>query len=229
MTTAADLEDRLGHRFGDTLLLERALTHRSWCAEHAGALSNERLEFLGDAVIGLIVAHRLHERFQGLCEGELAKARASLVSAATLAEAAREIGLGDMMRLGKGEDATGGRRKPSLLCDAVEAVIGAVYLDGGIQAAELAVERLLGDRMEDEALSPGSEDFKTRLQEQAARLGLKSPRYSVTATGPAHQRRFTARVCAGPGEGIGEGHTKKDAEQRAAQAAYSALASETAS
>ena len=228
-TAAAELEDRIGHRFGDTLLLERALTHRSWCAENDGALSNERLEFLGDSVIGLIVAHRLHERYGHWSEGQLAKARASLVSAVTLAEAAREIDLGDMMRLGKGEDASGGRCKSSLLCDAVEAVIGAVYLDGGIEAAEQAVERLLGDRMRDARRVRGCEDFKTRLQEQAARLGLAAPRYEVTESGPAHERRFAATVSAGGSRGIGEGATKKDAEQRAAQVAYGNLASEGAS
>ena len=215
--------DGLGHRFNDPALLELALTHRSWCAEHSGSSSNERLEFLGDAVLSLVVTRRLYERFGDWAEGDLAKARASLVNAATLAEMGRSVGLGEQLRLGRGEDASGGRGKPSILADAVEAVIGAVYLDGGIGAADDSIARLLGARLDAVASSPGHADFKTRLQELAARLGLDPPSYHVTTSGPAHHRQFRAEVRAGDEAGVGAGSTKKDAEQQAAAVAYAAL------
>lgn len=218
------LMGRLGHRFNDPALLELALTHRSWCAEHSGSSSNERLEFLGDAVLSLVVTRMLYERFSDWAEGDLAKARASLVNAATLAEVGRSVGLGEQLRLGRGEDVSGGRAKPSILADAVEAVIGAVYLDGGIGAADGVVGRLLGDRLDAVASSPGHADFKTRLQELAARLGLDPPSYDVTTSGPAHHRRFRAEVRAGDEAGVGAGSTKKDAEQQAAGVVYVALA-----
>ncbi len=217
------LMDRLGHRFSDPALLELALTHRSWCAEHSGSSSNERLEFLGDAVLSLVVTRRLYERFGHWAEGDLAKARASLVNSATLAEVGRSVGLGEQLRLGRGEDVSGGRGKPSILADAVEAVIGAVYLDGGIGAADDSIGRLLGDRLDVVASAPGHADYKTRLQELAARLGLAPPSYDVTAGGPAHHREFRAEVRAGDEAGVGTGSTKKDAEQRAAEVAYAAL------
>ena len=221
---AAILEDRLGHRFADPCLVELALTHRSWCAEHDGSSSNERLEFLGDAVLGLVVAQSLYRRHDDWSEGSLAKTRASLVNAATLAEVGRGLGLGAMLRLGRGEDASGGRHKASLLSDAVEAVIGAVYLDGGIRAADAAVGRLLDGRLETAARAPGHTDFKTRLQELAARLGFGPPVYDVTTSGPSHRKLFQAEVHAGGVGGVGEGHTKKDAEQHAAESAFAALA-----
>ena len=217
------LMDRLGHRFNDPALLDLALTHRSWCAEHSGSSSNERLEFLGDAVLSLVVTRRLYERFGDWAEGDLAMARASLVNAATLAEVGRSVGLGEHLRLGRGEDDSGGRDKPSILADAVEAVIGAVYLDGGTGAADDAIGRLLGDRLDAVAESPGHADFKTRLQELAARLGLDPPCYDVTTSGPAHHRQFRAEVRAGDEAGVGAGSTKKDAEQQAAEVAYAAL------
>lgn len=219
----AELMDRFGHRFDDPALLELALTHRSWCAEHSGSSSNERLEFLGDAVLSLVVTQQLYERFGDWAEGDLAKARASLVNAATLAEVSRSVRLGEMLRLGRGEDASGGRGKPSILADALEAVIGAIYLDGGTGAADEAVGRLLGDRLDAVANSPGHTDFKTRLQELAARLGLNPPSYHVTTSGPAHDRQFRAEVQAGDSSGVGTGTTKKDAEQHAAEIAYAGL------
>ncbi len=217
--------DRLGHSFGDAGLLDLALTHRSWCAEHPGSSSNERLEFLGDAVLGLVVAQLLYERFDGWTEGDLAKARAWLVSSVTLAEVGRSAGLGELMCLGRGEAVTGGRLKPSILADAVEAVIGAVFLDGGIDAADEAIRRLLGPRLEAAAGAPGHEDFKTRLQELAARLGFPPPAYDVTGSGPAHRMLFEAEVHAGGASGAGRGRTKKHAEQQAAEGAYAALVS----
>ncbi len=222
---AVSLEEGLGYRFADRSLLELALTHRSWCSEHAGSSSNQRLEFLGDAVLGLVVARRLYVRYGNLAEGALAKIRSALVNAATLAEVGCSLGLGEALLLGRGEDASGGRAKPSLVADAVEAVIGAVYLDGGIAAAEGVVERLLGARLDAEARSPGRTDFKTRLQELLAARGLGVPEYAVTASGPAHHARFAAEVRAGGVEATGEGPSKKHAEQQAAAAAYAALCS----
>ena len=216
--------DRIGHRFDDPDLLELALTHRSWCAEHPGSSSNERLEFLGDAVLGLVVARRLYSRFGAWSEGDLAKTRASLVKSATLAEVGRFIDLGEQLRLGRGEAATGGRDKTSILGDAVEALIAAVYLDGGIDAADELVGRLLGPRLEEAADHPGPADYKTGLQELAARLGLSPPVYEVTASGPPHAPRFEAEVRTGTATGVGAGSTKKDAEQQAAEAAYATLA-----
>ena len=223
------LMDRLGHRFDDPALLELALTHRSWCAEHSGSASNERLEFLGDAVLSLVVTQRLYARFGDWAEGALAKTRASLVNAATLAEVGRSVGLGELLRLGRGEDASGGRGKPSILADALEAVIGAVYLDGGIGAADDAVGLLLGARLDMAANSPGHADFKTRLQEASARLGLDPPSYDVTTSGPAHDQLFRAEVRAGTAGGVGKGSTKKDAEQHAAEIAHAALTAEAGS
>ena len=220
------LEERLGHRFADPGLVELALTHRSWTAEHSSSRSNERLEFLGDAVLGLVVTQKLYERYGELAEGALAKTRASLVNTATLVEVGRSLGLGEMLRLGRGEDSSGGRDKASLLANALEAVIGAVYLDGGIAAADNVVERLLGARIDAAARAPGHTDFKTRLQELAARLGLDGPVYEVTTSGPAHHRLFRAEVRAGGVEGVGEGPSKKDAERHAAAVAYAALTPE---
>ncbi len=222
------LEDRLGHRFTDPCVIELALTHRSWSAEHPESPSNERLEFLGDAVLGLMVTHKLYGRYETLAEGDLAKTRAALVSTAALADMGRSLGLGAHLRLGRGEDASGGREKASLLANAMEAVIGAVYLDGGIVAAGAVVEGLLGARIDAAARSPGHGDFKTRLQELAARLGSGHPVYEVTTSGPAHHRRFRAEVRIGAVAGAGEGHSKKEAEQGAAEAAYRDLASEKA-
>ena len=215
--------DRIGHRFDDPALLELALTHRSWCAEHPGSSSNERLEFLGDAVLGLVVTQRLYSRFGGWTEGDLAKTRASLIKSATLAEVGRSVGLGEQLRLGRGEDSTGGRDKASILADAVEAVIGAVSLDGGIDAADGTVRRMLGARLE-ASNDPSHADFKTRLQELAVRLGLGPPVYEVSASGPPHDPRFEAEVRTGAATGTGAGSTKKDAEQQAAEVAYDMLA-----
>ncbi len=219
------LEDRLGYRFADRSLFELALTHRSWCAEHSGSESNQRLEFLGDAVLDLVVTRELYVRFRDLPEGALAKARSALVNSATLAEVGQSLGLGDCLHLSIGEAASGGRSKPSLLADAVEALIGAVYLDGGITAAEEVVSELLGSRLETEAQAPGHTDFKTRLQELSAARRLACPVYSVTSSGPAHEAWFRAEVRVGDITGTGEGLSKKHAEQQAAAVAYAAMGS----
>ena len=147
------------------------------------------------------------------------------MNSATLAEVGRSSGLGELLRLGRGEAASGGSRKSSILADAVEAVIGAVFLDGGIGAADNAVSQLLGSHLDVAASAPGHADFKTRLQELAARLGLDPPVYDVTTSGPAHDKLFEAEVHAGTASGVGTGSTKKDAEQHAARIAYAALAS----
>ena len=217
------LEDRLGHRFADPERLSLALSHRSWCAEHPGERSNERLEFLGDAVLGLVVTDHLFARFPDLPEGEMAKARAAVVNAPTLARIGADLDLGPQLRLGKGEDASGGRTKSSILADAVEAVIGAVYLDGGIDPARELVLGLLRERIDVAASRPGAADYKTRLQEIAAHEGLGPPSYAVRESGPDHDKTFHASVTIGDEVlGRGEGSSKKEAEQRAARAAWNA-------
>lgn len=200
------------------------MAHRSWCAETPGESSNERLEFLGDAVLGLVVTDHLFRTYPFLPEGELAKVRASVVNSEALAEVAAELGLGEAILLGKGEDSSGGREKPSILADAMEAVIGAVYLDGGWGAAATLVMRLLGERVEEGAAGPGGQDFKTRLQELSARRFDQLPRYEVTDEGPDHAKRFFAVVTVGGVErGKGEGRSKKQAEQQAARVAWQDL------
>jgi len=218
------LGQRLGRQFADDALLTLALAHRSWCAETPGTESNERLEFLGDAVLGLVVTNYLFGRFPNLAEGELAKVRASVVNAGVLAELAAELGIGQCLALGKGEDASGGREKPSILSDAMEAVIGAVYLDGGWDAAAELIMELLGDRIADAAAGPGGQDYKTRLQELAARSFESVPVYEVADEGPDHAKRFFAAVRVGERRfGGGEGRSKKQAEQAAARLAWEAL------
>ena len=223
------LTGRLGRSFVDGSLLERALAHRSWCAEHPGGRSNERLEFLGDAVLGLVVTDFIYRTYPDLPEGELAKVRATVVSAAALAEVASELSIGEALLLGKGEDASGGREKPSILADAMEAIIGAVYLDGGRAAADELVMGLLGDRITDAAAGPGGQDYKTRLQELSARSFEMLPEYGVVDDGPDHAKRFFASVSvAGVVRGRGEGRSKKQAEQAAARVAWEALVARAA-
>ena len=222
--TAARLEAALGWSFREHTCLEQALVHRSRCAEDPDARSNERLEFLGDAVLGLAVTDHVFREYPELAEGELAKLRAAVVSADVLAELALEVDLGPALALGRGEDASGGRDKPSILADAMEAVIAAVYLDGGWPAAQRVVLALLGDRIAVAAAGPGGHDFKTRLQELAARRYEQLPRYGVRSEGPDHSKRFYATVTlAGEVRGRGEGRSKKQAEQAAARAAWLAI------
>ncbi len=198
--------------------------HRSYCAEHPEAQSNERLEFLGDAVLGLVVTVHVYGEYPDLPEGELAKLRASVVNADVLAELAEDVGLGAALLLGKGEESSGGRTKPSILADAMEAVIAAAYLDGGWDAADDLVLSLLQDRIRVAAAGPGGQDFKTRLQELAAQRFDQLPRYSVRAEGPDHSKRFFASVrLDGQVRGEGEGRSKKQAEQAAARAAWESL------
>ena len=205
-------------------LLERALTHRSYAYEHGGLPTNERLEFLGDAVLGIVVTDALYTTHPDLPEGALAKLRASVVNTRALAGVARRLELGRWICLGRGEEATGGRDKNSILADTMEAVIGAVYLDRGISGATVLV-RMLFDPLMAAAASEGAElDWKTALQEVMASRGLGVPDYRITESGPDHDKRFAAQVLvAGEPLGAGDGRSKKEAEQVAAEAAWVAL------
>jgi ribonuclease III len=219
----ATVEGRLGHTFADRRLLGEALTHRSYAGEHADAGDYERLEFLGDAVLQLAVTHHLYETYPDLPEGQLAKIRAAVVSERTLHEIALRLEVGPVLLLGRGEDATGGRSKPSLLSDVVEALIGAVFLEAGYQRAAEVVVDLCSEAISVRARAPGQRDYKTRLQEILARTDLR-PDYAVEESGPDHDKRFRAVVFAG-GRRLGEGAgtSKKRAEQDAARAAVAGL------
>lgn len=218
-----DLEEALGYRFADPGLLAAALVHRSYTAEVPEVPDNERLELLGDAVLQLAVTDYLYSTFPAMREGEMAKARAAVVNRSELAAVARRLGVGEHLRMGAGEEASGGRGKDSILADAMEAVIAAVYLDGGFSAAGGVVLALWEDSIRRTSRAPGSRDFKTRLQEELAARG-DMPVYSVTGSGPDHARVFVATVEAG-GEtlGTGTGPSKKAAEQAAAEAALGRL------
>ncbi|MEW6322022.1 MAG: ribonuclease III [Acidobacteriota bacterium] len=224
----AELERRLGYRFRDRGLLEHALTHKSKAHEDpsGGVIDNESLEFLGDAVLGLVVADALFRAFPDYSEGQKSKIKASLVSTSTLAEVAERLGLGEHMILGRGEEKTGGRHKIALLADTCEAVIAALYLDGGLDAARQCILRELGPGIE-EARVPGyfGRDHKSRLQELLQGLGGPLPVYRVTAeVGPDHRKVFQVEVVVGD-EVIaqGAGRTKKEGEQDAARLAFERL------
>jgi len=219
------LQEVLGLRI-DEGLLELALTHRSFAYENGGLPTNERLEFLGDSILGQAVTVMLYREYPLLPEGDLAKRRASLVSSAALAEIARGIGLGAFVRLGKGETLTNGRDKSSILADTVEAVIGAVFLDSGMDAATEFVLRLLQPLLTDPGHFGISMDPKTSLQEAAARLGAGVPVYSVAESGPDHSKVFIATVTVGTSvTATGEGTSKKHAEMSAALQAWTSLRS----
>ena len=205
-------------------LLDRALTHRSFAYENGGLPTNERLEFLGDSVLGLIVTDALFRRHPDLPEGNLAKLRAAVVNSRALASVARNLRLGCYIRLGKGEEGTGGRDKSSILADTLEAVIGAVYLDGGMVEADALVHRLFDPVIARSARLGAGLDWKTSLQELTAAEELGSPEYLVAESGPDHQKSFhaVARI-GGDVYGEGEGRSKKEAEQQAAEAAWTAI------
>ncbi len=223
------LEANIGVTFDDRTILLRSLAHRSWCAENGEVESNERLEFLGDSVLGLVVTHYVFEHFPTLPEGQLSEVRAGVVNARVLAELAVELDIGPYLLLGKGEDAAGGRAKQSILADALEAVIAAVYLDQGFAVARDLVLRCLSERIADAAAGPGGGDYKTRLQETVAALVLGRPRYVVRDEGPDHAKQFFAAVYVNDAlYGEGEGRSKKQAEQSAAWVAWSRLQDETA-
>lgn len=217
------IEAELGYQFRDPAILRLALTHRSVSAEDPARNDNERLEFLGDAVLQMVVTRRLYEEFPHLAEGKMAKVRAAVVSRPTLAEVARSIGLGSFVELAPAEERTGGRNKDSILADALEAIIGGVFLDGGIDEASRLISRLWGGRIAERAKSPGVKDYKTRLQEVLARDGLR-PKYATTGSGPDHAREFSSSVSVdGRDLGAGSGRSKKEAEQGAARQALEAL------
>ena len=222
---AAVLAGRLGYRFDDLSLLSHALAHRSWCGEQeGGAPSNERMEFLGDAVLGLIVARFTYEQYPEFPEGKLAKVRSAVVNARVLAGVASRLGIGEVLLLGRGEEGSGGRKKASILADAFEAVLGAVYLDGGWAAAESLVLEELGVAIAQAGEEPDDFDHKSRLQEKAVRDGEGPPRYVVVGSGPDHDRAYVAEVYLGGTRwGTGEGRSKKDAEQEAARSAWEEL------
>ena len=222
-----ELEAVLGVQFTDQSILLGSLAHRSWCAENELFPSNERLEFLGDSVLGLVVTHYVFENFPELPEGQLSEVRAGVVNARVLAEVAHEIGLGKYLLLGKGEDGAGGRAKQSILADAFKAVVAAVYLDSDLATTRDLVLRCLESRIAEAVAGPGGRDYKTRLQELAAARRIGRPRYVVRDEGPDHAKHFFASVFFGSEcFGDGEGGSKKQAEQGAAWIAWSRLQEE---
>ena len=222
----AELRAALGDPELDPELLERALTHRSYAYENGGLPTNERLEFLGDSVLGVVVTETLYVMHPDLSEGRLAKLRAAVVNARALAGVARTIGLGDHVKLGRGEEATGGRLKASILSDTVEAVIGAVHLSGGGITTSAQVVHLLFDPLIEAASAMGAGlDWKTSLQELTAEHSLGVPEYVIEDEGPDHMKTFTAQVRVGERlYGNGVGRSKKEAEQGAAETAYGEIA-----
>jgi len=223
MTRTARLEEvasLLGVQVPEDLLV-LALTHRSYANERGGLPNNERLEFLGDAVLEMVVTERLYRRYPERSEGDLAKIRASVVNARACATAARDLGIGPYVLLGRGETATGGHEKTSILADVMEAVLGAIYLGCGPDVASQIILRLFDDRIHESADMGAGLDWKTSLQELTARLGLGVPEYAAIGEGPDRSRSFTATVTMEAGEfGHGAGRTKKEAEMQAAQTAY---------
>ena len=220
------LDRALGVSFEDEALRRAALTHRSYAFERGSDVTNERLEFLGDSVLGVVVTDMAYRAYPELPEGSLAKLRAAIVNMTALADVARELGLGELVLLGKGEELSGGRNKPSILADALEAVFGAVYLDLGLDAASQLIERLFRPRMEAYVRGEGDRDYKTILQEVSSQELRSMPEYRLAERGPDHQKEFTATVfLAGEPLGTGTGRSKKEAEQQAAREAYERIAS----
>ncbi|MDW5324054.1 ribonuclease III [Plantactinospora sp. KLBMP9567] len=211
----------------DPDLLERALTHRSFAYENGGLPTNERLEFLGDSVLGVVITTALFHNHPDLPEGQLAKLRASVVNMRALADVARRLGpdgLGPYLLLGKGEESTGGRDKASILADTLEALLGAIYLQYGLDTVAIVIHRLFDPLMAESAGRGAALDWKTSLQELTAALGLGVPEYRIDEAGPDHAKTFTAWVVvAGRKYGGADGRSKKEAEQRAAEAAWRTL------
>jgi ribonuclease-3 len=221
----AQLTDRLGIEV-EPGLLERALTHRSYAYENGGLPTNERLEFLGDSVLGLVVTDALYRNHPELPEGQLAKLRAAVVNMRALADVGRELDLGSYVRLGRGEESTGGRDKASILADTLEALLGAVYIDAGLERAGELVHRLFDPLIVEAATLGAGLDWKTSLQELTAAGQLGVPEYVVTETGPDHEKEFRAVVMvSGDAYGEGSGRSKKEAEQEAAASAWRSIRS----
>lgn len=221
------LREVLGVPDLDPELLDHALTHRSYAYEHGNIPNNERLEFLGDSVLGIVVTDTLFRTHPELPEGQLAKLRAAVVSAKALAEVAETLGLGEHLRLGRGEESTGGRRKASILSDTVEALLGAIYLQFGIERASEVIHTIFDPFMARAAELGAGLDWKTSLQEIAADHDLGVPRYVLHGTGPDHDKTFTAEVQLGSRtyDG-GTGRSKKEAEQMVAEIAWRAIRAE---
>ena len=218
------LEDRLGVRVRDRALYRQALTHRSHAFEAGGEPTNERLEFLGDSVLSIVVTDMIFRRFADAPEGRMAKIRSAAVNTKSLADIARELGVGEEVLLGRGEEQSGGRDKDSILADTLEALLAAVYLDGGLQAARELIERLFDRLLDDIATRRASLDYKTSLQELTAAQFGSLPVYELTEAGPDHAKHFTAVVHIDSEPlGSGQGRSKKEAEQAAAERAYAAL------
>jgi ribonuclease III len=223
------LDHALGVSFHDVALRTAALTHRSYAFERGTEITNERLEFLGDSVLGLVVTDMAYASYPDLPEGALAKLRAAIVNMVALADVARSLGLGNMVLLGKGEELSGGRDKSSILADALEAVFGAIYLDRGLDVSRELIERLFRPRMRAYVRGEGDRDYKTILQELASQELRSMPEYRLEERGPDHAKEFTATVyVAGEALGTGMGHSKKEAEQQAAREAHSRIAERSA-
>ncbi len=230
-TAPLEMLDRaIGVDFHDPALREMALTHRSFAFERGLVVTNERLEFLGDSVLGLVVTDMAYREYPEMPEGSLAKLRAAVVNMTALADVARSLGLGDVVLLGKGEEQSGGRGKSSILADALEAVFGAVYLDRGLDVATALIERLFRPRLQAYVRGEGDRDYKTILQELASQALRSMPEYRLEERGPDHEKEFTATVLLG-GEpmGTGMGRSKKEAEQRAAAQAFARVSERLAS
>ena len=221
-----ELRQVLGFEVPDDIL-RTSLTHRSFAYEHEGTESNERLEFLGDAVLGIIITDELFRSHPSEPEGQLAKFRAFIVNARALAGLARSINLGDYLLLGIGEERTDGRNKASILADAMEAIIGALFIAAGIDKTREFVLRIFGDVIQEAPTLGAGLDWKTSLQELCSEFALPVPTYQVQDTGPDHEKSFTAQVeVAGVQFGNGFGRSKKEAEQQAAQIAFETLAAQ---
>ncbi|GGM20098.1 ribonuclease III [Dactylosporangium sucinum] len=229
MKKPSQLEAAFGLEF-DPDMLRRALTHRSYAYENGGLPTNERLEFLGDAVLGVVITTALFHNHPDLAEGQLAKLRASVVNMRALADVARRLGpdgIGPYLLLGRGEEATGGRDKASILADTLEALIGAIYLQYGLDATAQVIHKLFDALMAEAALRGAGLDWKTSLQELTAGRGLGVPEYRIDEEGPDHAKRFTAWVIVAKRRyGGSQGGSKKEAEQRAAEAAWRELSSD---
>lgn len=220
----AALEERLRYRFRDVSLLVTALTHSSWANEH-GTVHNERLEFLGDAVLEVNISHEIYKRFPQEREGGMTRLRSRLVSEGKLAELARSLGLGEMLFMGRGEESQGGRERPALIADAMEAVLGAVYLDGGHEEASALIHRLYADRWPAPETDKKSKDYKTRLQEATQAILHSLPVYvPLSSSGPEHAKIFRVQLELSDGRCfVAEGGSLKRAEQEAARLALAAL------
>ncbi len=225
MQPLSAIQERINHRFSKPDLLERALTHKSYANENRVPDHNERLEFLGDSVLGLVVSEYLMNTCPDSTEGDLSRLRAAVVSEPALAAVAREIGLGSFLLLGKGEEQTGGREKDSLLANCLEALLGSLYIDAGITAVEAFVLRFFSEIIRKTCTARGSQDYKTELQELCQERIRQLPEYRVVSeTGPDHQKKFEVELSLkGTVYGRGVGKSKKEAEQKAAKEALGKL------